>query len=437
MKRLNYPNDKKEIELLLSGKRRIDFAFDETSQKVAEICSQVAKEGIKAVLDYTRRFDGINLDKAKFVVGEDEIKSAYQSLDKDFIKALKKAIQNIKKFHRRQRFRKKNWIKRKKGFVLGEKYTPIARVGIYVPGGRAPLFSSVLMLGIPARLARVPEVLMATPPKKNGIIDPHILVAADLVGVSKIYKMGGAQAIAALAYGTELNPAVDKIVGPGNIYVTAAKRLVSRFVGIDFEAGPSELMIVAEEDSKSSFIAADLISQAEHDPLASCIFISDSLDLVCKVEKEIYEQLKYLPLRDNIRKALENESSGIILSNNLEEAVELVNQKAPEHLELFVKNSKNWLKKIKNAGAIFIGSYSPTALGDYWAGPNHVLPTNGTAKFSSPLSVDQFLKKSSLICYNQEKLEEDSEEIMRLIEAEGLKAHLRAIEIRVKRQKKV
>ncbi len=435
MRRLNYPNDKKEIEHFLSGRKQ-NISSDETIRKVTEICNRVAKEGITAVLGYTREFDGVVLDKGKFIVTDDEIQSAYQSLDKDFIRALKEAIENVRVFHQRQRFRKKDWVKRKKGFILGEKYTPIGRVGIYVPGGRAPLFSSVLMLAIPARLARVPEIMMATPPQNDGKVDPHILAAAKLAGVSKIYKMGGAQAIAALAYGTEVNPPVDKIVGPGNIYVTTAKRLVSRFVGIDFEAGPSEIMIIAEGNSNPAFIAADLLSQAEHDPLASSIFITDSSDLVNKVEKEIYLQLKNLSHKNVIQKTLENESSAVILVDDIEVAADLVNCRAPEHLELFVEDKKKWLKKIKNAGAIFIGSYSPTALGDYWAGPNHVLPTNGTAKFSSPLSVDQFLKKSSVISYSREKLEKDSAEIIKLIEAEGLEAHLRAVEIRLQKKKK-
>ncbi len=435
MRQLKYRENKKDVEILLSPKRLAGAFFDETAQKAAEICSQVFKEGIKAVLAYTREFDGVSLNKGDVLVKKDDIKSAYRMLDKNFINALKMAIQNIERFHRRQRFRKKDWYKKKKGSLLGEKYTSLERVGIYIPGGRAPLFSTVLMLGVPARLARVGEVLMVTPPRKDGTIDPHLLAAADLVGIAKIYKMGGAQAIAALAAGTEVNPAVDKIVGPGNIYVTAAKRLVSGFVGIDFEAGPSEVMIVAEEDSEAAFIAADLLAQAEHDLLASCILITDSPKLVNKVEEEISQQLKYFSLRENIKKALENESSGIILVKNVAEAIELVNQKAPEHLELFVKDAQRWLKRIKNAGAIFLGVYSPAALGDYWAGPNHVLPTAGAARFSSPFSVDQFLKKSSVIFYNREKLEKDSAEIIRLIQAEGLEAHKASIKVRFKGKK--
>ena len=434
MKRLNYPQDKKDIDFLLSPKRLSDVFFDETTEKVAGICRRVFTQGIKAVLDYTKAFDGAILDKGNFIVKKEEIEAAYQAVDKDFIRSLKMAAENIKRFHLRQRVRKKDWYKRKKGILLGEKYTPLERIGIYIPGGRVPLFSTVLMLGIPAKLARVGEMLMATPPRKDGSIAPHVLAAADLTGVDRIYKMGGAQAIAALARGTEMNLAVDKIVGPGNIYVTIAKRLVSKFVGIDFEAGPSEVMIVAEESSEAVFITADLLSQAEHDPLSSCILVTDSSGLIEAVEEEITRQLKDLSSKEVIGKVLESDSSGIILVNNIREAIELVNRKAPEHLELFLKDTKRWLKRVRNAGTIFLGSYSPTALGDYWAGPNHVLPTNGTARFSSPFSVDQFLKKSNVISYNRERLEKDSPEILRLIKAEGLDAHQAAVEIRLKKR---
>ena len=431
MRHFNYSEDRKDIETFLSPGRGTGVFFDERTEKVAEICRRVFTQGIKAVLDYTKVFDGVVLDKEDIIVKKEETKAAYQAVDKDFIRSLKMAAENIKRFHLRQRIRKKDWYKKKKGMILGEKYTPLERVGIYIPGGRAPLFSSVLMLVIPARLARVREILMVTPPRRDGSVEPHLLVAADLTGVNRVYKMGGAQAIAALARGTAVNPAVDKIVGPGNIYVAIAKRLVSKFVGIDLEAGPSEVMIVAEKGSEAAFIAADLLSQAEHDPLASCVFVTDSLGLIEAVEEEITRQLKDLSSKEVIRKALENDSSGIILVNHIREAIELVNWKAPEHLELFLKDTKKWLKRVKNAGTIFLGSYSPTALGDYWAGPNHVLPTNGTARFSSPFSVDQFLKKSNVIFYNRERLEKDSPEILRLIKAEGLNAHQASVEIRI------
>ena len=402
--------------------------YDEYQEAVNEILENVKKEGDKAVFDYTKRFDKANISKETLYVTEEEIKEAYSLVDADLIETMKKSIANIRDFHERQV--RNSWFHtREDGVILGQRITALASVGVYVPGGKAAYPSSVLMNIIPAKVAGVKRIVMATPPGKDGKVTPVTLVAAHLAGASEVVKVGGAQAIAALAYGTESIPKVDKIVGPGNIFVALAKRSVYGYVNIDSVAGPSEILILADESANPVYVAADLLSQAEHDELASAILVTTSKTLGEKVQEEIEGYLKKLSRAEIIEKSLEN--FGYILeAETLDEALEVVNAIASEHLEIVTANPFEVMTKVRNAGAIFIGEYSSEPLGDYFAGPNHVLPTNGTAKFFSPLSVDDFIKKSSIISYSRNALEKIHTDIEKFAEAEHLTAHANSIKVR-------
>jgi histidinol dehydrogenase len=393
---------------------------------VQEILKSVKENGDKAVLDYTRKFDCETMES--IIVTEEEIKNAYKKVDNEFIEALKLSKANITEFHEKQK--DKAWIMTKdNGVVMGQLVRGLERVGIYVPGGTAAYPSSVLMNAIPAKVAGVEKIVMVTPPGKDGNVNPIILAAADIAGVDEIYKVGGAQAIGALAYGTETIKKVDKIVGPGNIFVAIAKRNVFGLVDIDMIAGPSEILVLADETGDASFIAADLMSQAEHDKLASAILVTTSKELALKVQSEIEKQIENLSRKEIIEEALK--SFGMIfVVENVEEGIELANEIAPEHFELVVKDPFLYLGKIKNAGSIFLGSYSPEPLGDYMAGPNHVLPTSGSARFFSPLSVDSFIKKSSYIYYSEPALKEVKDKIIKIANEEGLTAHANSIKVR-------
>ncbi|GKU26863.1 histidinol dehydrogenase [Clostridium folliculivorans] len=408
-------------------RRRSEEDSKEALEAVERIISSVRKEGDASVKAFTEKFDGVTLDQLK--VSEVEIEDAFNKVSDNIKNALEKAITNIEYFHKKQI--RQSWVSTEEnGVIMGQKISPLEKVGVYVPGGSAAYPSSVLMNVIPAKLAGVKKIVMVTPPKKDGSIDSNILVAAKLAGVSEIYKVGGAQAIAALAYGTDTIPKVDKIVGPGNIYVALAKRVCYGKVDIDMIAGPSEITIVCDEKANARFLAADLMSQAEHDKLASSVLITTSKTLAEEVNKQINVQIQNLNRKEIIEASLKN-YGGILVVKSLEEAIDMANTIAPEHLELMIENPIAYLGKVKNAGSIFLGQYSPEPLGDYMAGPNHVLPTNGTARFFSPLSVDDFIKKSSYIYYTEEALRELSEDIMILAKAEGLDAHGNSIKVRV------
>ena len=393
---------------------------------VADILADVKKNGDAAVLRYCEKFDGVKL--AGLRVAQADIDAAYEAADPEFIRTLTMAAGNIEAFHKRQ-IRRNFVINDTPGVVLGQKVTPIERVGLYVPGGTASYPSSVLMNAIPARLAGVSEIIMVTPPAKDGSVAPAILTAARVAGVTAIYKMGGAQAVAALAYGTESVPKVDKIVGPGNIYVATAKRKVFGKVGIDMIAGPSEILVLADGGCNPAWVAADLLSQAEHDKLASPVLVTDSPELAKAVQAELEVQIPQLP-RAAIARASVDDNGKIILCTDLHKAIEACNIIAPEHLEVCVEDPFGVLNEIKNAGSIFLGRNVPEALGDYFAGPNHTLPTSGTARFSSPLGVDDFVKKSSFIYYTREALEKAAPRIADFAEREGLHAHARSVTIR-------
>lgn len=393
---------------------------------VQEILSSVKENGDQAVLNYTRKFDCPNIES--FIVTEKEIKEAYEKVDVELSNALKLAKSNIIEFHEKQKTNA--WMMTKdNGTVMGQLVRALQRVGIYVPGGTAAYPSSVLMNAIPAKVAGVENIVMVTPPGKDGNINPAILIAAELAGVDEIYKVGGAQGIGALAYGTETIKKVDKIVGPGNIFVALAKKNVFGLVDIDMIAGPSEILVLADETGDAEFIAADIMSQTEHDKLASAILVTTSKELAVKVQSEIDKQIKSLSRRQIIEESLEN-FGVIFVVKNIEEGIELANEIAPEHFELVVKDPFLYLGKVKNAGSIFLGSYSPEPLGDYMAGPNHVLPTSGSAKFFSPLSVEAFIKKSSYIYYNKSALKEVKDKIIKIADEEGLTAHANSIKVR-------
>lgn len=395
---------------------------------VSEIIYNVKMHGDRALFDYTLKYDGIGIDDKNIMVEKREIDDAYSKVDKEFISSLRKAIKNITEYHENQR--QKTWMDFKGGIVYGQKIRPLEKVGIYVPGGTASYPSSVLMNSIPAKVAGVDEIVMVTPVKAG--LNPFVIVAANEVGINKIYKIGGAQAIAALAFGTESIPKVDKIVGPGNIFVAMAKRAVYGYVDIDMVAGPSEVLIVADESGNPTYLAADLLSQAEHDAMASAVLITTSKSIAEKVAEEVSRQTLYLERKDIINKSLEDYGA-IIIVNNLEDALNIANEIAPEHLELDIKNPFEMIGMVKNAGAIFLGENSPEPLGDYIAGPNHVLPTSGTSRFFSPLSVDDFIKKMSILYYDENSLKNVSDDIVRLAEAEGLTAHANSIKVRFKR----
>lgn len=396
-------------------------------QAVLGIIKQVREKGDQALFELTKQFDDVELIHLRLT--EEQIKASGMEEDQSFRTALKEAAEKIRSFHRKQL--KESWfVTQEDGTILGQKITPMDRIGVYVPGGTAAYPSSVLMNVIPAQVAGVKEIVMVTPPDKNGGIHPQVLTAANILGIEEIYTVGGAQAIAALAYGTETIKPVVKIVGPGNIYVALAKKEVFGQVGIDMIAGPSEIAVIADEKSNTAYIAADLLSQAEHDPMASSVLITTSQRLAEEVQQEIEKQLLSLPRQAIARSSIDN-YGGIIITETMEEAFEQVNKLAPEHLEIMLDNPFQWLTKVKHAGAIFLGPYSSEPVGDYFAGPNHVLPTSGTARFSSPLNVDDFMKKSSIISYSKEALFENGQKIMTLAEKEGLHAHARAIEVRL------
>lgn len=395
-------------------------------EAVARILKDVRQRGDRAVLDYTAQIDGIALEALK--VPEEEFNQAYDQVSEAYLAALRLALGNVRQFHEEQK--PKSWLTyREKGVVLGQNCTPLERVGIYVPGGTATYPSSVLMNAVPARVAGVKEIYMVVPPSKDGSVAAEVLVAAQEAGVTAVFKAGGAQAVAALAYGTESVPKVDKITGPGNLFVTLAKKQVYGMVDIDMLAGPSEILIIADDEADPVYLAADLLSQAEHDLLASAVLVTPSADLAGRTAEEVEKQLSRLPRRDMAAGALK-QFGYIFVTRDLTEAVELSNAYAPEHLEVMVTNPFTLLGELKNAGAIFLGAYSPEPLGDYMAGPNHVLPTGGTARFYSVLNVETFMKKTSIISYSKQALQEVSEHIVTLAVTEGLEAHANAIRVR-------
>ena len=398
----------------------------DVSAQVAEILRDVKERGDAALLDCARRFDKAELSALE--VTSRELDEGAAQVDGEFTQILREAAENIRAFHARQR-REGFLMAEREGVILGQKITPLARVGIYVPGGTAAYPSTVLMNAIPAHIAGVGEIIMATPPGRDGKICPAILAAAKLAGVTRIFKMGGAQAVAALAYGTQSVPKVDKIVGPGNAYVAEAKRQVFGLVNIDMIAGPSEILVIADGKSNPAWVAADLLSQAEHDKLASAVLVTDSRPLAQAVAQAVEDQLRTLE-REEIARASIEHNGKIIVVRSLAEAVAAANRIAPEHLELSVENPFDYLGQIENAGSIFLGRYNPEPMGDYFAGPNHTLPTMGTARFYSPLSVDDFVKKSQFSCYTREALERDYRKVSRFAKEEGLTAHARAVEIR-------
>lgn len=416
----------KEREALKRMRERSDEIDNEITEKVTAILENVKNNGDKAVKEYTLKFD--KAERAEIEVSKEEIDEAYNSVSKDIISALERAAVNIKDFHERQK--QQSWMTAKdNGVMLGQRIRGLAKVGIYVPGGRAAYPSSVLMNAIPAKVAGVKEIIMVTPPSKDGKINPNILAAAKVAGVDKVFAVGGAQAVASLAYGTETIPKVDKIVGPGNIFVATAKRLCFGLVDIDMIAGPSEILVIADETAEPKYLAADLMSQAEHDPMACAILLSTSEKIAKETQKEILKQKKTLSKEDIIDESLEN-FGAIIICKTVDDCVEIANEIAPEHLELMVQNPMEYIGKVDNAGSVFLGKFAPEPLGDYYAGPNHVLPTSGTARFFSPLSVDAFVKKSSFIYYTEDALKEAKDDIITLAESEGLTAHANSIKVR-------
>ena len=408
--------------------KRSPNSYGEFEGRVNEIIENVRANRDAAIFDYTKRFDGADINAENILVTEDEIKEAYEKVDEKLLTVIRKALVNIRKYHEKQR--QYSWFdSEESGIILGQKVTALEKVGVYVPGGKAVYPSSVLMNIVPAKVAGVKTIVMTTPPGKDGKVNPATLVAAKEAGVDAIYKVGGAQAIAALAFGTESVPKVDKIVGPGNIYVALAKKAVFGFVSIDSIAGPSEIMVLADETANPRFVAADLLSQAEHDEMASAILVTTSRDLAEQVSKEVEGFVAQLSRKEIIQKSLDNYGY-ILVAESMDEAIATVNEIASEHLELVTKNPFETMTKIRNAGAIFVGEYSSEPLGDYFAGPNHVLPTNGTAKFFSPLSVDDFIKKSSIISYSREALERIHTDIEQFAECEKLTAHANSIKVR-------
>lgn len=396
---------------------------------VSDIIDNVKNNGDKALREYSLKFDRAVVENLE--VTKEEIEEAYASEDKDFISTLEKARDNIHHFHSHQ-VRNNFIINDKDGVILGQKITPIEKVGLYVPGGTARYPSSVLMNAVPAKIAGVKEIVMVTPPDESGKIPAPILAAAKVAGVDRIFKTGGAQAVAALAYGTETVTKVDKVVGPGNVFVATAKRMLYGIVDIDMIAGPSEILVLADGTCNPEFVAADLLSQAEHDKLASAVLITDSEELAYKVSEELERQIPELPRCEIARTSIDTNGK-IIIADNMKQAVEISNEIAPEHLEVCVENPFELLNLITNAGSIFLGKNVPESLGDYFAGPNHTLPTSGTARFSSPLSVDDFIKKSSFIYFSEEALNEVGEDVVRFAEKEGLQAHGRAVSKRLKK----
>lgn len=394
---------------------------------VTDIIANVRANGDKALYEYSKKFDKVDLQSLE--VSSEEIDEAFDLADKDFIEVIKEAAENIREFHKRQ-VKNSFIISEKDGIVTGQKVTPIERVGLYVPGGTAAYPSTVLMDSIPAKIAGCSQIVMVTPPSKDGKVNPNILTAAKIAGVDRIFKVGGAQAVAALAYGTESIPEVDKIVGPGNAFVAEAKKQVFGKVAIDMIAGPSEILVVADSTCNPKYVAADLLSQAEHDKMASAVLVTDSVDFANKVSSELEAQIPLLPRAEIARASIDNNGKIIIAENNLMLAIDIANEIAPEHLEICVDNPFDYLDKIKHAGSIFMGKYCPEALGDYFAGPNHTLPTSGTAKFSSPLSVDDFVKKSQFTYYTKDALGKVYDKVAMFANKEGLHAHAKSATIR-------
>jgi histidinol dehydrogenase len=417
-----------QIDGGVSLKRSVDGGTEEQRKAVQAIIMEVRNNGDQAVRSFTEKFDSVTL--ADFRVSQDEITKAYKMVSENLIEIITEAAANIRKYHEKQL--RPSWMTTEEnGTMLGQKVTPLDSVGVYVPGGTAAYPSSVLMNVIPAKTAGVERIVMVSPPDRNGKLPAGVLVAADIAGVKEIYKVGGAQAIAALAYGTESIRPVDKITGPGNIYVALAKREVFGDVAIDMIAGPSEIGILADDTARANEIAADLLSQAEHDPRACVILVTTSRELAEDVQNEVYKQLSLLPRKEIASQAIEN-FGAIYVAADIDEAIAAINQLAPEHLEIVTENAIELLGKINHAGAIFLGRYSSEPVGDYFAGPNHVLPTNGTARFSSPLSVEDFQKKSSIIFYSKKAMQDNGAKIAEFARLEGLEAHARAVEARLK-----
>lgn len=415
-----------ERELINQLKARSGEIDRKVTSAVTDILNNVKQNGDDAVREYTLKFDGHM--PLEFEISREEIDSSPDKCDRDFILALYKAADNIRDFHARQK--QQSWLEPKQnGVILGQRIRGLKRVGVYVPGGTAAYPSSVLMNVIPAKIAGVKEIVMVTPPQKDGTANPDILAAAKIAGVDRVFLMGGAQAVAALAYGTQSVPKVDKIVGPGNIFVATAKKLLYGTVDIDMIAGPSEILIVADKSANPKFLAADLMSQAEHDKMASAILLTTSEETANETAKELSRQMQTLERRDIIEQSL-NDFGAIIVCKDISEAVDFANELAPEHLELAVENPMEYIGRVDNSGSVFLGHYSPEPLGDYFAGPNHVLPTSGTARFFSPLSVDSFIKKSSFIYYTEPALSEAKDDIIKLAETEGLTAHANSIKVR-------
>ena len=429
--RLTKESTKDILENLL---KRSPNNYGKFEAAVADILANVKEKGDEALFSYTKEFDKVEVTPETIRVTEAEIEEAYKAVDASLLEVIRKALVNIRSYHEKQR--QNSWFtSTENGTMLGQKVTPLNRVGVYVPGGKAVYPSSVLMNIVPAKVAGVPHIVMSTPPGKDGKVNPSTLVAAKEAGADEIYKVGGAQAIGALAYGTASIPKVDKIVGPGNIFVALAKKAVYGHVSIDSIAGPSEILVLADETANAHYVAADLLSQAEHDEMASAILITTSTELAQNVEKEIEGYLKVLSRKEIIEKSLEN-FGYILIAEDMDEAIEAANEIASEHMEIVTKNAFEVMMKVRNAGAIFIGEYSSEPLGDYFAGPNHVLPTNGTAKFFSALSVDDFIKKSSIVYYSKSALQEIHRDIIRFASSEQLTAHANSIAVRFEEEDK-
>ena len=421
-------DEKSKQNLLNDLLKRSPNHYGEFIDRVNDIINNVRSNGDAAIFDYTKRFDGADINASNIRVTKEEIEEAYTLVDPELIDVIRKALVNIREYHEKQR--QYSWFDSKpNGTMLGQKVTPLATTGVYVPGGKAVYPSSVLMNVIPAKVAGVEKIVMVTPPGKDGKVNPNTLVAANEAGADEIYKVGGAQAIAALAFGTESVPKVDKIVGPGNIYVALAKKAVYGYVSIDSIAGPSEILVLADETANPRYVAADLLSQAEHDELASAILVTTSKELAEAVSLEVNQFIAELSRKEIMSKSIENYGY-ILVAESMQDAIDAANDIASEHLEIMTKNPFEVMTKIKNAGAIFIGEYSSEPLGDYFAGPNHILPTNGTAKFFGPLSVDDFVKKSSIIYYSREALEPIHKDIIKFATSEQLTAHANSIKVR-------
>ena len=429
--RLTKESTKDILENLL---KRSPNNYGKFEAAVADILANVKEKGDEALFSYTKKFDKVEVTPETIRVTEEEIEEAYKAVDASLLEVIRKALVNIRSYHEKQR--QNSWFtSTENGTMLGQKVTPLNRVGVYVPGGKAVYPSSVLMNIVPAKVAGVPHIVMTTPPGKDGKVNPSTLVAAKEAGADEIYKVGGAQAVGALAYGTASIPKVDKIVGPGNIFVALAKKAVYGHVSIDSIAGPSEILVLADETANAHYVAADLLSQAEHDEMASAILITTSTELAQNVEKEIEGYLKVLSRKEIIEKSLEN-FGYILIAEDMDEAIEAANEIASEHMEIVTKNAFEVMMKVRNAGAIFIGEYSSEPLGDYFAGPNHVLPTNGTAKFFSALSVDDFIKKSSIVYYSRSALQEIHKDIIQFASSEQLTAHANSIAVRFEEEDK-